>query len=261
MPVITLTTDFGLRDHYVACMKAVIMGIAPKATIIDATHDVESHNVTHGAFILAELINWYPPGTVHLAVIDPGVGTQRRILIGRYAGHYVIAPDNGLITFVHHRYAIEDLRVFENGRFALPNISSTFHGRDVMAPVAAHLAAGRRPADFGPQTDRVEVLQIVHSTHNAQHGVTGRIIYVDKFGNLTTNISHHDVVSALRLRPNAEVHLAGERIGSIQVTYAHVGNGIPLALMGSSGYLEIAVNGGSAFDRFKPAPDAAVELR
>jgi S-adenosylmethionine hydrolase len=249
MPIITLTTDFGLRDHYVACMKGVIMQIAPKATLVDVSHDIPSHRIMQGAFVLAEVLNWFPPGSVHLAVVDPGVGTPRRILIGKYAGRLVVAPDNGLITFVHQRYPIEELRVVENSRFALPNVSATFHGRDIMAPAAAHLAMGRRPQEFGPQTDRVEVLQVAHPTLDAQHCLTGRIIYVDKFGNLTTNIGPNDLSVVLRHRPAAQVYLGETCIGGVQSTYGNVAAGSPIALIGSSQ------------DHLGPAPDTVVQVK
>ncbi|UCF32967.1 MAG: SAM-dependent chlorinase/fluorinase, partial [Phycisphaerales bacterium] len=142
MTLVTLTTDFGTRDPYVGVMKGVILSMAPKAKVVDITHDIEAHNIAEAAFVLRSIWPWYPEGTVHVAVVDPGVGSERRVLLGRYEGRYVIAPDNGLITLVHRSLRLEEMRVVENRRYLLPHTSGTFHGRDIMAPVAAHMVNG-----------------------------------------------------------------------------------------------------------------------
>ncbi len=261
MPIVTIITDFGWRDHYAAAMKGVILQIAPKTTIVDVTHDIPRHDVLHGAFVLCETAKWFPPGTVHLAVVDPGVGTARRIIVGRYGGQFVVAPDNGLISFLHQQLPAEEVRVLENPRLMMPLVSSTFHGRDVMAPAAAHLAAGRRLQEFGPLTDRVDALKIAHAVVTHDHCLLGQIIHVDGFGNLITNIGVDDLKPIYRWRPDAHVYVAETSVGPVRQTYADVAPGEPIALVGSSGLLEVSVNGGSAQDRFRPPPGTAIELK
>jgi S-adenosylmethionine hydrolase len=261
MPIITLASDFGLRDHYVAAMKGVILQIAPAATLVDLTHEIERHNVLHGAFILRQAMPWYPQGTIHAVVVDPGVGTRRRIIVGRYAGQFVIAPDNGLISFLHHEVPVEEVYAIDPARVGLNSISRTFHGRDIIAPAAARLAAGARLRDLGTPTDHVEVLQIAHPQWIGNQAVRGRVIYADIFGNLITNLKAEDVAAVHRLRPQAQVTLAGEVVGPVRGTYGEVAAGEPLALIGSTGLLEIAVHGGSAKERFRASPDAVIELK
>ena len=261
MSCITLITDFGTRDHYVGVMKGVIHSIAPDVKVIDITHDIPAHNVLHAAFVLRQAWTWYPPDTVHLAVVDPGVGSRRKILVGRYGGQYVVAPDNGLISLVHHEVPVEDLRVVENARLCLPTISATFHGRDVMAPVAAHLAKGQNLRDFGPATDRLEVLQIEPCTTDAHLTITGTVLYVDRFGNLVTNIHKHSWVRTQTQRANAQVYVNGRCVGPVRSCYADVAAGEPLALIGSSDYLEISVNQGRAVDVLACGASATVEVK
>ncbi len=261
MACITLITDFGMSDHYVGVIKGVIHSIAPEVKVIDITHEVGAHDVVQAAFILRQVWNWYPAGTVHLAVVDPGVGSRRRLLVGKYAGRYVVAPDNGVISLVHHEVPIEDLRVVENVRFCLATVSATFHGRDILAPVAAHLARGQNLRDFGPFTDHLEVLQIERSTASANGVVTGVVLYVDRFGNLITNIRREELTCAHPHRHTAQVYVNGRCIGPLRTCYADVGVGEPLALLGSSDCLEIAVNRGRAADLLACGPSARVEVR
>ena len=261
MPIITLTTDFGRRDHYVACMKGVISQIAPKATMIDVTHEIEPGNVMQGAFVLRQTVGWFPAGTVHLAVVDPGVGTARRVIVAQYDEQYVVAPDNGLISMVHHHLAVREVRVVENGNLILPSVSATFHGRDVMAPVAAHLASGAKMRDIGPMADQVEVLQIDRPQVLADRTVQGQILYTDAFGNLITNISRDDVGLVYRQHPQAEVYVGEVSVGRLCGTYADVPPGQPLAVVGGTDMLEISVNRGSAQDHFQPAPDTIVTVK
>lgn len=261
MGCITLITDFGTADHYVGVIKGVIHSIAPAVKVIDITHEVPAHDVVHAAFILREVWGWYPAGTVHVAVVDPGVGSRRRILVGKYAGQYVIAPDNGLISLVHHQNRIEDLRVAENARFFLPSPSATFHGRDIMAPVAAHLASGQHPRNLGPPTDRLEVLPLPPCTVNARHEIAGTILHVDRFGNLVSNIRRDDVVRGYQQRASAQVYVDGHCVGPLKTCYADVAAGETLALIGSSDLLEISVNRGRASDVLGCGVSAGVEVR
>lgn len=260
MPTITLTTDFGTRDHYVGAIKGVIRSLAPKAEIIDITHEIGPHDVLHASFVLHGIWPYYPEGTIHLAVVDPGVGSERRIILGRYAGQYVIAPDNGLITFLHRTRRVEEMYVVENRRYFLPQPSSTFHGRDIFAPVAAHLASGVKSRDFGRSTDRVEMLDIPHSAEITGRRIMGRILYVDRFGTLVTNINQQNLLALGIKDRDPEVFVGGQNIGPIRSHFGEVPEGEPLALQGSTGYLEIAVNRGSAAERFMPGEEGQTAL-
>src|SRR5882672_1416250 len=142
MPIITLTTDFGEADHYVASMKGVILQHVPNIQIVDVTHTINQHDVVHGAFVLRQIIEHFPVGTIHIAVVDPGVGTARRLLAAKYEGQTVLAPDNGLVSLVHRDFALDELYSIENARLFRTEVSSTFHGRDILAPVAGNLARG-----------------------------------------------------------------------------------------------------------------------
>lgn len=260
MGVVTLITDFGTRDHYVGAMKGVILGIAPDVRIIDITHDIQPHDVQQAAFVLRQIWSWYPPETIHLAVVDPGVGSARRIILGRYAGRYVVAPDNGLITLVHREMPPESMRVVENRRYFGAALSATFHARDIMAPVASHLASGVDPEELGPVTDRLELLPIAHRAESAGDRLIGRVLYVDRFGTMVTNIHREQLARKHRLG-EWEVLVNGAPIGSIANTFSDVAVGEPVVLVGSADLLEIAVNQGSAVDRFGPAESIQVLAR
>ena len=261
MPIITLLTDYGLRDHYVGELKGVIFTIAPKAQIVDITHDIEPFNVRQAAFVLQRIWSRFPAGTVHLAVVDPGVGSDRRIILGQYAGGFVVAPDNGLVTWVHREYEAEAMFVVEDRRYFLPQISSTFHGRDIMAPVAAHLANGVPPRAFGRVTDRLEMLPIPHRATATEGGWLGSVIYVDRFGTMVTNIREEQLRTPRGEQRSWDVLVNGTSIGPIRSAFCEVTTGSALALIGGSGFLEIAVNQGSAAQRFIPLEIVRVEVR
>jgi hypothetical protein len=261
MPIVTLTTDFGHQDHYVGAMKGVILGLAPKATLVDITHDVRAYDIVHGAFVLRQIWPYYPAGTIHVAVVDPGVGTDRRILVGRYSGRIIIAPDNGLVTLIHRDAELEDMRAAENNRLWPRMASSTFHGRDVMAPIAGHLARGTKLEDVGPSTDHVDMLRLPVATLNRDQSVTGEVLFVDGFGSLVTNISRRDIALVHKRRPDAGVVVGETSAGPIRQTYGDVAVGEPLALVGSSDVLEISVNQGRAVDHFQWSPGTAIHIR
>jgi S-adenosyl-L-methionine hydrolase (adenosine-forming) len=235
-PIIALLSDFGLCDSYVAEMKAVLLKGCPAARLVDVTHGIAPQDVLAGSIILERALRAFEEGTVHLAVVDPGVGTDRRILAAKIHGQTVVCPDNGLITWAWHRLA-GPRSVYEiTWR---PNVTSaTFHGRDVMAPVAARLAAGRRISAFARPLKGPVLLDVAP----AKDLKGGKIIHIDHFGNATTNVP----AELIAAHPNATLKLVGTTIGPIRRTYADVAVGKPLALVGSSGLLEIAVRNGSA---------------
>jgi S-adenosylmethionine hydrolase len=248
MALVTLTTDFGAHDHYAAVMKAMVLRAAPKATLIDVTHEVPKFNRLHGARILRELIEWFPPGTVHLAVIDPGVGGRRAIMAFRYNGQYVVCPDNGLITIVHKTYPFEAARRIDYLGGAGAAISTTFHGRDVMAPAAGFLAAGGAIERLGPPSDRLELLELGQPHFDKDGALHGTIVHVDSFGNLITDIHMNDLAHVSSRRHTPEIYVGDVSVGPLRMTYGDVPVGKPLALLGSSQMLEVAVNQGDARD-------------
>ena len=256
-PIIALTTDFGTRDYYVAAVKGVILGIIPDAVIVDVTHEIDPHNVQQGAFVLRQVWPWYPEGTIHIAVVDPGVGSERRILLGRYAGRWVIAPDNGMVTFLHREIPVETMHVVENRKYFAPTLSSTFHARDIMAPVAAHLARGVPPHEFGRATDRIELLPIESQATITQERAVGMVLYVDHFGTLVTNI-RRDQVDPAAGDVRGHVVVNGQTLGAVRTTFSDVAPGEPVALWGGCDRLEIAVHRGRAVDRY--GDDARVIL-
>ena len=246
MPIVTLTSDFGSQDHYVAALKGVLLQLAPKVILVDITHEIAPHNVLQAAFTLRQAWPWFPRGTVHLVVVDPGVGTGRRILAGQYGGQYFVAPDNGVISLVHQAMPAEGVHLVENRSFFGRVPSATFHGRDIMAPVAALLTRGGSLREVGPPTDRLEVLPVPRPTILRDYSIHGAVVYVDHFGNCITNIPRADLTTALIRNPLAEVSVAGRSIGPLRNTYGEVPIGSPVPLVGSSELLEIAVNQGSA---------------
>ncbi|RMG88808.1 MAG: hypothetical protein D6708_10915 [Candidatus Dadabacteria bacterium] len=235
-PVVTLTTDFGTRDPFVGVMKGVILRICPGAQLVDLTHELPPQDVLAGAIALEDAVGYFPAGTVHLAVVDPGVGTDRPALAVRTDRHWFVAPDNGLLSFLPEG-EIREIRRIENPDLWLHPVSATFHGRDVFAPVAAHLAAGIAPERVGPLADGLKRLAFPRPRPTPE-GLEGEILGFDRFGNAFTNLR----------RPGAAgraVGVAGRELSLLR-TYAEAAPGQPLALWGSSDRLEIAVRNGSA---------------
>jgi S-adenosylmethionine hydrolase len=250
-PIITLLTDFGLEDSYVAEMKGVILSIVPDAALVDITHLIPPQDVVRGALVLAAAFHQFSAGTVHLAVVDPGVGTQRRGIAVRAAGHAFVGPDNGLLQLALERArrlpAFQRLEAVHLDRpsFWLPDISPTFHGRDVFGPIAAHLARGVPLEEVGTPIESLTELAVPLAPTQAPDGaVMGQVIATDRFGNLTTNVR----ADLLRNVGAADVviEVAGRRIKGLNRTYGDGQPGDLLALFGSAGYLEIAVVNGNA---------------
>jgi len=190
--IITLTTDFGLKDPYVAEMKATILCICPNATIVDVTHGIDKFNIRMGAYLLASVSPYLPEGTIHVAVVDPGVGTRRRSILIKTKHSYFIGPDNGLLILAARAQGIINIHKLTNPRFMLPSVSSTFHGRDVFAPAAAHLANGVDTTEFGPEIRDVVKPKFTKVMLRAGE-LVGEVLHVDIFGNIITNINEREV--------------------------------------------------------------------
>ena len=234
MGIITLISDFGA--YYPAVMKAVVLGIAPDATIIDVSHEITCENVREAAFVLRETVKYFPRGTVHIAVVDPSVGTDRRGLVIAAAGHYLVGPDNGILI-----PAARSLGDFEVLRIEIEAESSTFHGRDVFAPVGAHLLMGHMQS-LVPAPTYVDLL--FDEPHSSENAISGTILYVDRFGNCVTNIPGTLMIQ--RSGHGSLHNLNGDVAIQFVQTYDDVARGQPLLTVGSFDLIEIAINKGSA---------------
>ena len=248
--IVTLTTDFGLRDPYVAEMKAIILSLCPEAVIVDVTHDIAKFDVRTGAYMLASAAPYFPKGTIHVAVVDPGVGTTRRCLIVETKQGFLVGPDNGVLALAAKKQGIVSIREITNPKLILPNVSCTFHGRDVFAPVAAHLANGVSPADFGAEVRDIVKPEFA-TVKWGKNKLIGEVLHVDGFGNIVTNMSQ----DALRIFDagslvSVNIHSCNVKL-KLGKTYAEAKPKEPLVLVGSQGYIEIAVNQGSAAEEFK----------
>lgn len=256
-PIITLLTDFGTRDGYVAAMKGVILGICPAARIVDLTHEVAPQAVGEAAFLLSTIAPHYPEDTIHTVVVDPGVGSDRRSLAARCGGQVYVAPDNGVLSWVVAPAAPYEAVSLTARRYWRPAVSHTFYGRDVFAPVAAHLAAGVPLDALGPAVDDLAMLDIPQARRHADGATEGAIIHVDHFGNLITNIPAAWLVGG----GERTVEIGGARIGGVATTYSEAMPGELLALVGGShGNLEVAVRDGSAAERLGLGVGARVVL-
>jgi S-adenosylmethionine hydrolase len=234
--VITLTTDFGIHDGFPASMHGVILSINPNARLVDLCHGVSPGDIAHGAYILTSVARYFPPGTVHIGVVDPGVGTMRRILAIRTIQHVYIAPDNGLLGYVLQSQSDMEVRYLDNPDLWLENPSATFHGRDIMAPTAAHLTKGVPFLEVGPVADTWQPAPFPPPT-TGEGTIQGHVIHIDHFGNLITNLpgDRRGIISIGNLRLEARAR-----------TFAEGRPGAPIVLVGSSGWLEIAVKDDSA---------------
>ncbi|MFP7753960.1 S-adenosyl-l-methionine hydroxide adenosyltransferase family protein [Thermodesulfobacteriota bacterium B35] len=259
--LITLTTDFGLQDPYVGQMKGAILKRNVTARIIDLTHGIPPHDVLTAALTLRTSYSYFPDGTIHLVVVDPGVGSQRSILAATGDGHLFIAPDNGILSLLAADNRLKHVHRVENRTLFPSEVSCTFHGRDIMAPVAAALAAGMPLNRVGPEVSFAdcERLDLPRPRISAQ-GIEGQVLHIDRFGNVRTTIT---TALLSRFQPGsfACIEIGGERINTIATTYSQCPPGDLIAVIDSSGYLEIAVNKGSAAEVTGCGPGDPVIVR
>ncbi len=256
--IITLTTDFGLTDGYVAAMKGVILSINPEAKLIDICHTIKPQNIAQAAFILSTAYQFFPCGTIHLVVVDPGVGTERKAIILRTPSADFVAPDNGVLSYVIHQASAQPVESDANQQqielepgleavainkpqFWRSPVSSTFHGRDIFAPVAARLSLGFKPVDFGEPISSFTMLPLSFPHQAPDGSLVGHIIHIDNFGNLITDIRSENLPQT---KPVLIIQIGSHLIRGLSHTYAE-GKGL-LALLGSSGYLEVSLNMGNA---------------
>lgn len=242
--IITLLTDFGTKDHYVASLKGVILGINPQCTLVDITHQISPQDMEEGAFILANAYAYFPRGTIHLAVVDPGVGGPRRPILVETENYIFVGPDNGLFTMALKREKVKQAVILKKERYFLPHLSETFHGRDLFAPVAGHLSLGVNPARFG---DRIESWKELPFSKVSIIGdeLIGEIIYIDAFGNLVSNVDEGQLAEFAG--KGAIIVRIGEKgIEGLKKGYWEGKKGELIALIGSGGFLEISAREGSA---------------
>jgi len=241
--VITLTTDFGTEDWFIGTMKGVILGIAPKARLVDITHAIAQGDIRGGAFALMASAPYFPKGTIHVAVIDPGVGSDRRALAVKTSRAIFIGPDNGVLWWALRDQKIRSVRKITNEEFFQHPVSRTFHGRDIFAPTAAHLAAGRKFSQVGPGVKDWVPLPWP-GIRKSKNLLTGEILYLDHFGNAITSLSA-DLLPEPRWKESS-ISVKRHKLGAPKSSYAANKSGAPLAIISSSGFLEIAVRNGSA---------------
>jgi S-adenosylmethionine hydrolase len=250
-PIITLLTDFGLKDAYVGIMKGVILSLSPDARLVDLSHEAPPQDILSGALMLQSAWRYFPPGTIHLAVVDPGVGSRRRLLGAASGEQFFVGPDNGLFSLVFAEQTPFMAVSLENPQYFLASIAATFHGRDILAPVAAHLSLGVPLTAFGPALSDPVRLDWP-APEFGEKEVHGQIISSDHFGNLITNITMGSLQSWLRGR-SVSFRVHGRVIPQLATTYSDVPPGALLALGGSHGYLEIACRQGSAAQELEAA--------
>ncbi len=261
-PVVTLLTDFGLQDYFVAAMKGVIYDICPEACVVDITHLIPPHDVIGAAFTLGAVYHEFPRWTVHVVVVDPGVGTARRPIVVVGDQHYFVGPDNGVFSVVYEREPYIRVYHLTEEHFFRPSPSATFHGRDIFAPVAAWLARGVEPVHMGvPVEDfiRLKFPKPVPKDANVYQGI---VLHVDRFGNLVTNFDMAFLASILGedLRRRCQVILAQTRIPGLRRTFGEVPRGELVAYIGSAGFLEIAIHQGNAAQTLKATRGTEVSI-
>ena len=245
---ITLITDFGLQYGYVGVMKGVMSNINPSASVIDISNTIAAQDVFQAACVLNNSYNHFPKGTIHVVVVDPGVGSERKILCLKTEDYLFLAPDNGALSFIAANEESPSIREVTNSELFLPEVSDTFHGRDIFAPVAAHLSKGVSNKDLGERVDKINEIDLPKPIRSPGGVLTAEIIYVDGFGNLITNVNK-DVIDRMKIKTERlAITMGRKRINGICKSYTDVGANEALAIFGSSGYLEISINRGSARD-------------
>ncbi len=248
--IITLTTDFGLKDSYGAEMKATILSLRPNTVIVDITHEIEKFDIRMGAYVLASATPYFPKGSAHVGVVDPSVGTHRRPIVIQTRQGFFVGPDNGLLVLAAEKQGMMHVHELANPRFMSTRVFNTFHGRDIFAPAAAHLLNGVKPSEFGPEIREPAKPEFAKVTRRNGKFI-GEVLHVDGFGNIITNITEKEVAQS-HVKGIVSVELADYRLKlKFCKAYGGAERRKALALIGSHGFLEIAVNQGSAAKEFK----------
>ena len=246
-PIITLTTDFGTNDHFIGTMKGAILSIEPDAQMIDICHSVQAFDVLDGALTISQAYSYFPTGTIHMVVVDPGVGTARRPLIVSSDRHHFVAPDNGVLSLIYQREQRLSARHVTGEHYFLQPVSNTFHARDIFSPVAAYLAKGVDPAKFGDEISDFMRFNAPKPKPVDEKTMRGVVLKVDRFGNLITNITPQDLPALFEASPPPfKINVGQREITEIHSNYAEGEPNEVFGILGSMGYLEIAANRAAA---------------
>ena len=260
-PIITLLTDFGQQDPFVGIMKGVILGLCPDAALVDLCHETAAYDVLGGSFLLQSAVRFFPSGTIHVTVVDPGVGGPRRPILARIDDQFFVAPDNGLLSYPMSYGTVREIRAITASEYMLQQISATFHGRDVFAPVAGHLARGVPPERFGPEVTDAIRLAIPRPHLDGSGGLTGQVVWIDRFGNCIANITRQDLEKLAAGRADkVRVVLDGRLLGGVVRFFGEVGSGGRGAVVGSTGHLELFCHQGNLARQWGVAPGAPVRV-
>ena len=242
--IITLMTDFETSDHYVGVMKGVILNINPQVQIVDITHAIPPQDIHGAAFLIDSAHRYFPTGSIHVIVVDPGVGSERRAIVCRTETAYFVCPDNGILTHILRREERIHTVSADNSVYFLPQVSNTFHGRDIFAPIAAHLSRGIPIDELGSPV--VQPVQLpIPQPQVTDRAIIGQVIWIDSFGNLVTDISH-EILGSLQERNSIVIYAGSARIDHINRSYTESAVGEVLAIIGSFNRLEISINQGNA---------------
>ena len=245
-PIITLTTDFGTNDHFVGAIKGVILDIVPEAAIVDISHAVQAYDVLDGALAISQTYSYFPPGTVHMVVVDPGVGTTRRPIIASSDGYHFVAPDNGVLSMVYAKEQRMHVRHVTSDHYFRQPVSNTFHGRDVFAPVAAYLAKMVDSHKFGEEIEDYVRFAAPRPKPVAENRLRAVVLKVDRFGNLITNVTPEDAPALFAGEVGFKIVVGSKEITAIRTAYAEGTPGEVFGILGSMGYLEIVANRAAA---------------
>ncbi|CAN5599788.1 SAM-dependent chlorinase/fluorinase [soil metagenome] len=256
--ILTLTTDFGADGPYVASIKGVVLGLSPGVQFVDVSHAITPQNILEGAFVLASVVESFPSGTIHLAVVDPGVGTARRLIAAKLADQWFVAPDNGLLSVVAQRYSAGEIWEISNPELRRRTVSATFHGRDILAPAAAHLLLGNDPSSFGSPRHGLVTLPAI-APRREPEGIVGEVIFRDNFGNLITNVPGDWLAEELPDR--WAIQIDGHRIEGLSRTYGDHPPGTLVSLVGSQGWAEVSLVNGDAAQHLNCGPGSTVWFR
>ncbi len=259
--IVTLTTDFGYSDYYVGALKGVILNVNPDVQIIDLCHDLRPYDVMDGAFAIAQAYHYFPPGTIHLVVVDPGVGGSRRPILVSAGKYHFVAPDNGVLSLLYVREETVTVRHITATQYFLQPVSQTFHARDIFGPVAAWVSRQVEPEKFGDPVDDFVRFQIPQPKKVSDRLLKGVVLRTDRFGTLATNLTPDDVPELFGETPPAFKLVVGKKeVTRLAASYEHEAPGELFAILGSSGYLEISVNRGDAAAAMGVGSGAEVDL-
>ena len=245
-PIVTLTTDFGTNDHFVGAVKGVILDIVPEAAIVDISHAVQAFDVLDGALTISQAYSYFPNGTVHMIVVDPGVGTARRPILASSDGYHFVAPDNGVLSMVYAREERMHVRHITADHYFRQPVSNTFHGRDVFAPVAAYLAKMVDSHKFGDEIEDYVRFAAPKPKPAGDNKLRGVVLKVDRFGNLITNVTPEDAPALFAPNAAFKIVVGSKEISEIRAAYAEGAPGEVFGVLGSMGYLEIVANRAAA---------------